>query len=241
MSESFFYGRRRSFATYWAATGVERSRLLVICPALFDEYRRCYRVLSDFAQACAAQGWHVLRIDYSGTGESFGELGSLSVADWIDDIESAIDEGQALCGAHDVTLFGVRAGATLASQVRHAAVTREIRWDALPRGADVLAGQAAMSQRLHRKLRALARRSNQQAAADPCELFELGPALTEGLNALVLQHHPQRRIFSVSGDQPADEAGHAQQLEGYRYDWPAYHNGNFYPKPLMRHFTEHLA
>jgi alpha/beta superfamily hydrolase len=40
-------------------------------------------VLRELSMAFAERGQHVLRFDYRGTGDSFGELGKVTVADWL--------------------------------------------------------------------------------------------------------------------------------------------------------------
>ena len=57
--------------------------LTVICPPLFSDYMLTHLVLRELAMALAERGQHVLRFDYRGTGDSFGELGKVTVADWL--------------------------------------------------------------------------------------------------------------------------------------------------------------
>src|SRR5260370_27609992 len=68
-------------------------------------------VLRELAMALAERGQHVLRFDYRGTGDSFGELGKVTVADWLEDIALAVREGREISGSSMVRLLGVRAGA----------------------------------------------------------------------------------------------------------------------------------
>ena len=65
----------------------------------------------------AAQGWHVLRFDYFGTGDSAGEFDEADLTGWEADIEQALDELLDMAGARKVALVGLRLGATLAARV----------------------------------------------------------------------------------------------------------------------------
>ena len=41
----------------------------------------------------------MLRFDYRGTGDSFGELGEVTVSDWLEDIALAVREGREISGS----------------------------------------------------------------------------------------------------------------------------------------------
>lgn len=147
MIEPFFFGSKPLFGVYHPCSNAQSQQLVVICPPLFDEYSRSYRALSDFAAACTESGFHVLRFDYSGTGDSGEDLLSInSVEHWQDDIASAIEEGCALSGADAVTLVGVRFGATLALGCRHADIVSRVLWDPIPSGSEALRWLAGVDQ-----------------------------------------------------------------------------------------------
>jgi pimeloyl-ACP methyl ester carboxylesterase len=86
------------------------------------------------------RGQHVLRFDYRGTGDSFGELGEVAVSDWVEDIALAVREGREISGSSVVRLLGVRAGALLACAAARASsdVQRLVLWDPVPDGASYL-------------------------------------------------------------------------------------------------------
>lgn len=56
-----------------------------------------------------------MRFDYFGTGDSFGESSEGDLAIWIDDIRTAAQELKDQSGARDISLVGMRLGATLAT------------------------------------------------------------------------------------------------------------------------------
>jgi len=140
--EAFFFGPRdqQIFANYHPAAGGAGQVLTVICPPLFSDYMRTHLALRELAMALAERGQHVLRFDYRGTGDSFGELGEVTVSNWIEDIALAVSEGREISGSAEVRLLGVRAGALLASKSMGTSsnVRRLILWDPVPDGADYL-------------------------------------------------------------------------------------------------------
>ena len=86
----------------------------VILPPVGYEYWSTHRTLRSLAERLATAGHAVLRIDYDGTGDSAGDQ-------WDDDRLRAWRSGLAhaaaelrLLGATDLTIIGLRFGATLA-------------------------------------------------------------------------------------------------------------------------------
>jgi pimeloyl-ACP methyl ester carboxylesterase len=142
MIEAFFFGPsdEQLFANYHPPVGGSGRVLTVICPPLFSEYMRTQFALRDLAISLAERGQHVLRLDYRGTGDSFGELGEVEISDWVEDIALAVQEGRDLSGSGVVRLLGVRAGALLACRSAGALsdVQRLVLWDPVPDGAGYL-------------------------------------------------------------------------------------------------------
>ncbi|MDB5921259.1 MAG: hypothetical protein JWN13_195 [Betaproteobacteria bacterium] len=148
MIEPFFFGpnNEQLFAIYHPPIGGSGQVLTVICPPLFIEYMRTQLALRELAISLAESGQHVLRFDYRGTGDSFGELSETAVSDWVDDIALAVREGRDLTGCNVVRLLGVRAGALLACRSAGASsdVERFVLWDPVPDGAAYLHGLRRM-------------------------------------------------------------------------------------------------
>jgi len=142
MHEAFFFGPddRQIFAVYHPAVGADGRVLTVICPPLFAELNRTYSILRKLAVALAEQGQHVLRLDYSGTGDSFGRLEDMTISDWVEDIKLAVQEGRELSGCSTVRIVSVRASALLASMSIGAAndIERLVLWDPIPDGSKYL-------------------------------------------------------------------------------------------------------
>ena len=151
----FFFGtsEHRLFAVYHAAVG-SRPRALgvVLCYPLGHEYIRSYRALKTLASQLASQGFHVIRFDYYGSGDSAGASDAGSVDVWVDDILTAIDELKDMAGVDRVVLLGLRLGANLAVRAasRRADIDALVLWDPVPSGSEYLAEAQAVQERWFR-------------------------------------------------------------------------------------------
>lgn len=100
-----------------AASGAPPREPVVFCHPFGEEKLWAHRVFVTFARQLAALGHPVLRFDYSGHGDSDGEFRDFSVSTALADIGCAIDWLKAHTGRSQVSLLGLRLGATLARQV----------------------------------------------------------------------------------------------------------------------------
>ena len=111
---------------------------VVLCAPVGHEYQRthwCFRLLTD--DLCRA-GFHVLRFDYSCTGDSWGEFEQATAERWIDDIRVAIVELRDTSGVERVSLVGMRVAASLARAAAEGEdVRRVIEWEPITGSAFV--------------------------------------------------------------------------------------------------------
>lgn len=243
MIEPFFFGDRGALAFYHPSSDPAATRLMVLCPPFFDEYRRTYRALSELATACATNGVHVIRIDYYGTGEARGQLSDVSGQEWVDDISLAIDEGIHLTGADSVTVVGVRFGATLASQVDHRAVERYVFWDPVENGPVYLAWLNQLEQQSRNTHVNMARVVNRQPEDISYASFSLNDSLLTYLaslktDAFLASNGDRVWILSTDKDSCKQARSINCEFSGYQYDWPPYHEGNLTPKPVLESIAQ---
>jgi pimeloyl-ACP methyl ester carboxylesterase len=138
----FYFGERsrRLFGVYHDGSATDGPpRALVLCNSWGPEYINSHRTVRQAAIQLAAAGFHVLRFDYFGTGDSAGDLTDANVAMWEDDIRTALHEVMAMSGAARVGLVGLRFGAVLANRV---ALTNPVQVDRLLLWDPVLNGSA---------------------------------------------------------------------------------------------------
>jgi pimeloyl-ACP methyl ester carboxylesterase len=151
MTEPTFFGQPPLFGIHHPPTRTVASGgdAVLICPPLGHEHTRTHRALKLLGQALARAGHHVLRFDFRGLGDSWGQTEDGGVEEWCDDIDVALEELAARSGAKRLTLVGLRVGGALAA----ASLTRRrqgslsahrlILWDPVLSGREFL--EAAMA------------------------------------------------------------------------------------------------
>jgi pimeloyl-ACP methyl ester carboxylesterase len=117
--EAFFFGagERRLFGVYHPPA-VERPVVAaaVLCYPFLQEYLRSHRAFHRLAGLLTARGWHVLRFDYSGCGDSYDDS-RLDGGAWRTDVALACRELRERAQTSRVALIGLRQGASLAASV----------------------------------------------------------------------------------------------------------------------------
>ena len=89
-----------------------RGTAVVLCNPFGEEASRSHRIYRVLATQLERAGFSVLRFDYTGTGDSQGE--TLTVESAIKDIGIAAEHLRATSGVTNISLVGLRFGATLA-------------------------------------------------------------------------------------------------------------------------------
>ena len=187
MHESFFFGpdERQLFASYHPPANAGGQILTVLCPPIFTEYNRTHSILRKLALSLAEQSHHVIRFDYSGTGDSFGTLENSSVNDWTEDIRRAVQEGVELTGCSRVRILGVRMGALLAcaSVGGRSDVDRLVLWDPVSDGREY---QRSLLRRLQAKLRHnhFMSRADRRESKLSYSAYKLSDSLRDGIASL---------------------------------------------------------
>lgn len=149
----FFFGssKRPLFGIHHPPkSDVQQTVGIVLCPAIGQDYMRTHRGLKQLAIQLSKSGFHVLRFDYFGTGDSSGESTDVTVEQWLDDVGDAIEELKDTAGIGRIGLVGIRLGAALAAQAAHGRpdVDSVVLWDPVVTGASYIEeltrlGQAA--------------------------------------------------------------------------------------------------
>ncbi|MBZ5536436.1 MAG: alpha/beta hydrolase [Acidobacteriia bacterium] len=98
-------------------TRADRGTGVVLCSTFGSEYLNSHRALRQFAVRLSRVGFHALRFDYYGSGDSGGNSDEGDVDQWKKDISFAIEELKNRAGLSNVSLVGLRVGATLATMV----------------------------------------------------------------------------------------------------------------------------
>ncbi len=194
--------RRPLFAFHHKPAGtIQRTVAIVMCPPIGFEALSVYRTYRHAAERLAGQGFHVLRFDYFGTGNSAGE--ATDDTDPVVDVHAAIEELKHISGVTEVCLLGTRAGALLAL------ATAAERTDV---ASVVLFAMPATGRAYVREQKAFQSMSSGDDAAASGEVhvagFTLGAALLQRLtqvdpSKLVFTRLP--RVLILSRDDIADD------------------------------------
>ena len=148
-TSAFFFGPSAEplFGIHSAPSGgAPRPTAVVVCPPIGWEYMRTHWAARKLARLLVREGYHVLRFDYFGTGDSAGSTRDGSVERWIDDVATAAEELRAVAGVPAISAVGIRHGATFAALAVAAGLEldRLIMWDPVVSGTGYLAALDAM-------------------------------------------------------------------------------------------------
>lgn len=210
---------------------------VVLCYPFGQEYMRAHRACRQLSLLLAKKGFHVLRFDYTGTGNSHGEIGDASVERWVGDVVAAVEELKELSDVAAVSVIGLRLGgvfAELAARGRRD-IDRLVVWDPVVSGSEYV-------ETLRREI-AVERSHSYGPPSGNRELpdgaihyngFVMPGRLRHGIEALRLDAEvpqgPGRVLQLVSHEEPSftrlREAWRAHP--GFRYQFtPAPHDWNF--------------
>lgn len=118
-----------------------RGEAVLLCNPFGQEAIRTHRLFRVMADQLARQGFHVLRFDYFGTGDSAGEDGEGELERWIQDVLLADMELRQRSQCRRVSWFGLRFGASIAALASSRAahpVHRLLLWDPVLDGRSYL-------------------------------------------------------------------------------------------------------
>jgi len=107
---------------------------VLLCSPLYTENINTHWAFKRLASQLTQQGYHVLRFDYSGTGDSWGDDGCFGATQWIDDLKIAAAELSQLTSHEFITVVGFRFGATLAAHAECEIIDKLILWEPIVSG-----------------------------------------------------------------------------------------------------------
>lgn len=116
-------------------------RAAVLCHPWNCEYTYAHRSMRQLASRLSMCGFHTLRFDYFGTGDSAGDASEADLTGWQSDLEAAIETVGDIADVTRVTLIGLRVGANVAASaaLRNPSRTEAlVLWDPIVSGAEYL-------------------------------------------------------------------------------------------------------
>jgi len=152
--EAFFFGDTRTqlFACHHPPSTSTSDSGVVLCYPMGHEYVRTHRLYRFLARRLVETGYHVLRFDYFGTGDSAGEFEEARLERWVDDTAAAVSELRRRFLVRHVYGAGLRLGAAVAllTGIKHGALDGLVLWDPATNGPEYLSDIIAHeSEQLH--------------------------------------------------------------------------------------------
>ncbi len=229
---------RRLFGVFHPAQEPLRGALLV-CPPLFHEQARSYRLFTLLADALGAHGIATLRFDYHGTGDSEGEDTDFTPEGACTDAELAWAQLQRRAPGAPLIAMGVRGGSHPAIRLARAHAPAAL-WLWQP----VLDWPAHLQElrRLHLQQRALVPGAADEAVDATLMGFPCADGVLAELEALGQPSLPALRTLVLS-EQPRDEHSDLPQvtLPPALSDWTAKPDMDTFPGRRVRELATRLS
>jgi hypothetical protein len=139
-----------------------------------------HRALRHLAVQLSRAGLHVLRFDYSCTGDSAGAGEDASAAEWSQDVTAAVDELKDTSGLRTVSTVGLRLGALLAANaLAHRTDLADLVW-----WDPIVSGRQYVRELLARRDPGAPESSLPRSGIVGIEGFPLSPVLQKELEAM---------------------------------------------------------
>ena len=138
----FGHSARQLFGLFEAPpANVARGESILFCSPFGQEAIRSHRLFKVLADRLCRDGFHVMRFDYFGTGDSAGDGDEVCISGLVDDLSTADNEIVQRSGCTRRSWIGLRLGATiaaLASTKVSVSPQRLILWEPVIDGASYL-------------------------------------------------------------------------------------------------------
>ena len=221
--ETFYFGAppKLLFGAYHPAQEIKDRKVgVILCYPIINEYLRAHRAFVRLATQLAAEGFHVLRFDYFGCGDSYGDDDDGSLLEWTENLSTAIDELKHGCDASHICLIGLRMGASLALQAaeKRNDIDTMVLWEPIVDGEDYV----REIKRLHLEsavIEGMPKAVKDQTGADR-HLEILGFRITDilldellKLDLLSMEKSPAKRILHIGNSDDYDRRDFMNHLK----------------------------
>ncbi len=179
-----------------------------------------HRVLRLMATRLSESGYHVLRFDYYGTGDSAGEREEGDLGTWQDDAEEALEELRDMSGFTSVATFGIRLGAVVAWRLAlsRTDVHTAVLWDPVVHGTEYVRELSAAQAQTDRWLLLPVQRRNEPDGVQDVLGFPLSLSMRRTIEviepAMYSAPTPARVKLFFSAQQPQDSIRRALHASG---------------------------
>lgn len=104
---------------------------VLLCYPFGQEYMRAHKAFRQLANLLSRKGYTVIRFDYPGTGDSYGDGKDIGYKEWLEQAQSALDFLKKETRYEDIHLIGLRLGALVAAELaeKNACIKKLVLWD----------------------------------------------------------------------------------------------------------------
>ena len=136
----FYFGSAQQplFGAHHPPRGAPRDSAVLLCYPLPQEYGSVHWAFRRLAMSLAQRGFHVLRFDYRGTGDSSGEVRDATFEAMVESATLAVDELRDVSGARRVSVVGMRFGAAVAARLPSTHLREVVLWEPILSGREHL-------------------------------------------------------------------------------------------------------
>jgi len=168
MEKAFYFenGGKRLFAVLHSPNKNSPNKGIIFCHPYAEEKQLSHRIFVRFARELCNGGFHVLRFDCYGYGDSEGDFEDTKLEIQIANTLKAINVLEVQCGIKEVSLLGLRWGGTVAALVaeRDSKVENLILW------APIINGKEYLEELIKKQL--LSNLINKNGAASKSQILE---------------------------------------------------------------------
>lgn len=137
-----FFGdtSRPLFGVYHPPEGAGGSQGVLISGPVGHEYVRVHRMCRNLAIALGRAGFPTFRFDFTGNGDSHGDAEDGNLTVWREDLVAAAEELKDISGCREISVIGLRLGATVAAMVEEypCSLSTLFLWDPVVSGKSYL-------------------------------------------------------------------------------------------------------
>jgi pimeloyl-ACP methyl ester carboxylesterase len=110
---------------------------VLLCYPFGQEYMRAHKAFRQLANLLSRKGYTVMRFDYPGTGDSFGDGKDIGYNEWLEQAQSALEFLKSETNLDNIHLVGLRLGALVAAELgaKNPCIKKLVLWDPFVNGA----------------------------------------------------------------------------------------------------------
>ena len=131
-------GNKNIFAVLHTPRSITKKKGIIFIHPYAEEKQYIDRIFVHFARLLCSRGYFVMRFDFYGCGDSEGNFEELTFESQISDIQSISNQFTRDTGIGEISLFGVRLGASIA--IQYAGIDKNVSdlilWSPIVNGAE---------------------------------------------------------------------------------------------------------